>query len=601
MANFTIECPKCGSINQASTFVFAKKVIVCGHCGEEINIKESRLISKQCPSCKNTFVYDQAKPRTKCPVCGDEFNIAVWKKKQSTDKYKMVTINCPQCACACELKKWDSADNESNKDQNCPICGCVIDVEKEYYKSRLVSDTGVSVIQYEGDNSTFVWKHPIEDFNLGSQLVVHESQEAIFFLNGEALDAFGPGRHTLETENLPVLKKIYSLPTGNQTPFHAEIYFVNLTVQMAVKWGTPDKVRFIDPLTGAPLQIGAYGKMNLAVSDGRKLLIKLIGTMKGISWDRESNGFTKSLESSFRPMIANAVKTNLSQVIKANEIDLLEIDSNLDVISDSLRQKVSAGFEEYGLTVPQLYVTDVLLPEEDPTFKRIRELHTVALQKKVLEMQAEIGTAQEESLAQIAEAARQRKLIEEQTKAQLEVVKAQGEAEASKAKGLAEAEVMRAKGYSEKDVLQADVQKAYAEGLGKMGSGGSGGNGGGLASDLVGLMAGMKIAGKMFDQLDNASQQPAPTPANATPTWTCECGEIGNTKGFCMDCGKPKPSAKPAGGWNCPHCGENGITSKFCPNCGTKRPEQGIWECPACGAKGIASRFCPDCGAKKPE
>ena len=598
MAKFAIECPHCGSINQASTFVFSKKEITCGACGKSFNTRDMKMASRKCPHCGEVYVYDQSKGRySKCPGCGKEVdNFSSKSDRDSGYKgVKMVTVNCPECACACQLPLHDDGKTEP-----CPVCGADIDVKRELAKSRLVSDTGVSVIQYEGDNSTFVWKHPIEDFNLGSQLVVHESQEAIFFLNGEALDAFGPGRHTLETENLPVLKKIYSLPTGSQTPFHAEVYFVNLTVQMAVKWGTPDKVRFIDPLSGAPLQIGASGEMNLAVSDGRKLLIKLIGTMKGISWDSESGGFTKSLESSFRPMIANAVKTNLSQVIKANEIDLLEIDSNLDVISDSLRQKVSAGFEEYGLTVPQLYVTSVLLPEEDPNFKRIRELHTVALQKRMIEMQADIGTAQEESKAKIAEAARQRQLIEEQTKAQLEVVKAQGEAEATKAKGLAEAEIMRAKGYSEKDVLQADVQKAYAEGLGNMGSGGNGG-GGGLASDLVGMMAGMKMAGKLFDQLDNASEQSAPTPAPATPTWTCECGETGNTKGFCMNCGKPKPSAKTASRWNCPNCGESGITSKFCPNCGTKKPESETWDCPACGAKGITSRFCPDCGAKKPE
>ena len=66
----------------------------------------------------------------------------------------------------------------------------------------------VDVIKYEGDNQTFVWKHPREDFNTGSQLIVHESQEAIFFLNGQALDSFLPGRYELETQNIPLLNKI---------------------------------------------------------------------------------------------------------------------------------------------------------------------------------------------------------------------------------------------------------------------------------------------------------------------------------------------------------------------------------------------------------
>ena len=101
-----------------------------------------------------------------------------------------------------------------------------------------------SVIQSEGDNSTFVWKHPCENFNTSSQLIVHESQEAILFLNGQALDLFGPGRHTLETENIPILRRFVNLPTGGASAFHCEVYFINKTEQMAIRWGTDSKVYF---------------------------------------------------------------------------------------------------------------------------------------------------------------------------------------------------------------------------------------------------------------------------------------------------------------------------------------------------------------------
>ena len=69
----------------------------------------------------------------------------------------------------------------------------------------------IDVIKYEGDNSTFIWKHPAEDFNMKSQLIVHESQEAVFMMNGQALDTFGPGRYTLDTENIPILGKLLQL------------------------------------------------------------------------------------------------------------------------------------------------------------------------------------------------------------------------------------------------------------------------------------------------------------------------------------------------------------------------------------------------------
>ena len=115
----------------------------------------------------------------------------------------------------------------------------------------------ISVLKYEGDNKTFIWKHPNQDFNTGSQLIVHESQEAIFMQNGEVLDTFGPGKHTLETENLPVIKSIMKLATGGRSAFHAELYFVNLTEQMAIRWGTDSKISYLDPVFDFPLEIGA--------------------------------------------------------------------------------------------------------------------------------------------------------------------------------------------------------------------------------------------------------------------------------------------------------------------------------------------------------
>ena len=89
------------------------------------------------------------------------------------------------------------------------------------------------VIMFEGHNSTIVYKHPSEDFNTLTQLIVHESQEAIFMMNGQALDLFGPGRYTLETQNIPKITKHLNRTVGDQTPFHCEVYFINKVVQMA--------------------------------------------------------------------------------------------------------------------------------------------------------------------------------------------------------------------------------------------------------------------------------------------------------------------------------------------------------------------------------
>ena len=316
------------------------------------------------------------------------------------------------------------------------------------------------LIKYEGDNSTFIWKYPHEDFNNMTELVVHESQEAIFFANGQAADTFGPGRYKLDAENIPILSKLINLATGVSV-FHCEVYFINKTVQMAVKWGTDSKVRFVEPTLGVPVELGASGEMNLAVCDGRKMLIKLVGTMKGIAWGEEGVGFTKSLQTSFRPLISTAVKSNLSAAIKQQNIDIVEIDERLSELSAALREKILPGFEEYGLTIPQFFLTNIVLPESDPNFKRLRELHTISLQKKVAEAEAEVRTTQAQSRASYmtaeAEAEAQIKaaqrgaILESQTteteiarrEAERRLIQAQAEAQAAQMAGMAEAAVTR--------------------------------------------------------------------------------------------------------------------------------------------------------------
>lgn len=162
------------------------------------------------------------------------------------------------------------------------------------------------VIKYEGDNSTFIWKHPCEDFNSLTQLIVHESQEAIFMMNGQALDLFGPGRYTLETQNIPLIGKALNRTTGDKTPFHCEVYFINKTEQMSIKWGTDSKVQYIDPTYGFPISIGASGEMSLRAEDSRKLLIKLVGTEN--FWGQQK------LVGFFRAFLMTRVKTYIAQV-----------------------------------------------------------------------------------------------------------------------------------------------------------------------------------------------------------------------------------------------------------------------------------------------
>ena len=237
---FVIQCPHCGTFNEASTSFFARNIIAC-KCGKLINVERDRLTTKVCPHCKNTVVYDQAKgTKAICPVC---------KEKLVTNESLDATteIRCPSCSCELTVDK-------QAKSYECPLCETKIDVQEQIKKQEVKKEGLVSVIKYEGKNDVFIWKHPIEDFNLGSQLIVHESQEAILFKDGKALDLFGAGRYTLSTHNVPLLKDLYKSVAGGNEVYHSEVYFINMTTQMGVKWGTDSKVRmWLGPASRAHL------------------------------------------------------------------------------------------------------------------------------------------------------------------------------------------------------------------------------------------------------------------------------------------------------------------------------------------------------------
>lgn len=437
----------------------------------------------------------------------------------------------------------------------------------------------IDVIKYESDNETLVWKHPAEDFNMGSQLIVHESQEAIFFRDGQALDLFGAGRYTLETQQLPLLGKLYKLPTGGESAFHSEVYYINLTTQMGIKWGTDSKVRLFDPASGLHIEIGASGEFNIRVTDSRRLLLKVVGTTGGFGQNDLLGG---NGSGAFRALVMTQVKSYLAQAIKESGLNILEIDAHLMDLSQALRERINEGLAEYGLTMPEFFVSRIVTPDDDPNFRRMKEQYA---EQYLLVRQEQIKKSE-------AEAAAQRKAVEAETAARMKIISAQGEAEALKiqkaaeAEGYkmqaaAEAEEMRMKGYTYQQETARQVgMEAMKNGI--IGEGGGSGLG-----DLAGLGVTLGAMGGIVGMTKEA-MEPIFTPA----------GQIGKDIGGMTAPGASQPAAET---WDCA-CGQKGLTSKFCPECGAKRPETSpaAWDC-SCGQKGITSKFCPECGKKRGE
>ena len=383
------------------------------------------------------------------------------------------------------------------------------------------------IIKYEGDNSVFIWKHPCEDFNTTTQLIVHESQEAIFFLNGQALDLFGPGRHTLETQNIPLLRRLINIPTGGESAFHCEIYFINKTEQMAIRWGTDSRVQYVESTYKFPMSIGASGEMSLSVEDSRKLLVKLVGTERVL--DRQQ------LTSYFRGILMTKIKTYIAQTMRANAINIFEIDESLESFSADIQTRLIPDFQDYGIRLNRFYVTTIVKPDGDTQYEKFKELHF-------------------RQYADIAEAKlrQQTDVIRAHTDAQKVVIDSQAQATKRMQEGYT---YQQERGF---DVAQDAARNEAAGQFSNMGIG-------------LGMMAGVggtvgsMVGGVVTDVFAGMSNAPTQFVLNK---FCDQCGaELTPSAAFCDECGSPQVTSD-----TCMKCGFKFIKpGKFCPKCGMKR------------------------------
>ena len=386
-----------------------------------------------------------------------------------------------------------------------------------------------SIIKYEGDNSTFIWKHPKEDFNTSTQLIVHESQEAVFFMNGQALDLFGPGRYTLETENIPLLCKITNIPTNGQTPFHCEVYFINKTEQMAIRWGTDSKVQYMEPTYRFPIAIGASGEMSLSVGDSRKVLVKLVGTETILGQSRVTQFF--------RAFLMTRVKTYMAQTMKTSSISIFEVDARLTEFSEDIHQKLIPDFIEYGINLDRFLVTTIVKPEGDSQYEKFKDLH--------FRQYAEIMDAK---LRQ------QVGVIDQQTVSQRMVIEAQGIAQKRQIEG-----------YTYQQERGFDVAEKVAENE-AVGQFTNMGVGLGTMVGVGGAVSG--LVGRAIESTLGNTQQGGQSQQIPTNKFCDQCGaEITPGALFCDNCG-----ASQGFPGTCTNCGFKFIKpGKFRPKCGAKR------------------------------
>jgi membrane protease subunit (stomatin/prohibitin family) len=189
------------------------------------------------------------------------------------------------------------------------------------------------------------------EIKFGAQLIVRDSQAAVFFYKGRACDAFGPGRHTLTTANIPILTKILSMPWAMTSPLRAEVYIANMKIFPNLKWGTRDPVAFKDSELGL-IRLRAHGVFNIQVVQPVLFINTLVGTMNKFS--------TEEIEEYLKRVIVSRFNDYLGEELDS----ILNLPGRYDELSEGLRKKLQEDFSHFGLGLSQLYITSITPPAE---------------------------------------------------------------------------------------------------------------------------------------------------------------------------------------------------------------------------------------------
>lgn len=214
----------------------------------------------------------------------------------------------------------------------------------------------VNVIEFQGNVDQVVWKSPVENFNSGTQLIVDEAHEAVVLIEGRA-ELYGPGPHTLETENHFGLNAIHRFATGGDTPFPCKVFFVKKNHSMDMKWGTRDVLTVNDPKLDIIMHLMLRGNLTYTIDNSIKFLEKFTGFTSDFK--------PEDTVEKFRGIISTEVTDCITKIINVAHIDYLDINAHLKEISQLLIQPLSTYFEDYGTKLVYFNVETITSREDD--------------------------------------------------------------------------------------------------------------------------------------------------------------------------------------------------------------------------------------------
>ncbi|MDR1757758.1 MAG: SPFH domain-containing protein [Bacteroidales bacterium] len=233
----------------------------------------------------------------------------------------------------------------------------------------------IDVVKCEVNDKEFVYKFPSDDLRLGTQLVVYHAQTAFFVKGGAIYDGFTAGTHTLKSTNIPLLNKLINLPFGSQSPFKAEVWFINQISKLDIKWGTPTPIQLEDPRYGVIVPVRAFGQYGIRVKEPRVFLETLISNMTSFTAEK--------IEQYFKGKVLAQLSALISQKIAKENISILDINVHLVEMSEFTNEKLNETFNKYGIELIEFAYASINAPQDDPSIIRLKEAKDIAARMKI--------------------------------------------------------------------------------------------------------------------------------------------------------------------------------------------------------------------------
>lgn len=223
----------------------------------------------------------------------------------------------------------------------------------------------IDVVKWNAEPDEFIWKYSSDQLSAGTRLIVSATQEALVVIGGEVSEPFTAGTHILDTQNIPVLRHLVNIPFGGQTPYSAEVWFVQKTSPLNLLWGTQDPIPLLDPKFQIPVPVRCFGQFGVKIEDSKKFYLKLVGTHNIFN--------TAMLCDYFKGMVQTKIKSLVASKITMSKCSVFEINQHLNELSAEISNDMANDFAEFGVSLVNFYIQSVNFPQDDPAIVSLRE------------------------------------------------------------------------------------------------------------------------------------------------------------------------------------------------------------------------------------